>query len=122
MNLSVVCFAIYLTLFGNVAKASNFDTMVKFLFSNTKFVDYSEIQNPLQNEKSRVNDLEETIEMGKAQSYTADRDLHEYWSEFDAKRELFDSTFDDLICTKPEDLREIHNEMNISIQKVSSST
>ena len=68
MNLSVVCFAIYLTLFGNVAKASNFDAMVKFLFSNTKFVDYSEIQNPLQNEKSRVNDLEETIEMGKAQS------------------------------------------------------
>ena len=58
------------------------------------------------------------MEMGKLKNEVVDRDLNQYWAEFQSEKTLFESKFDELICTKPEELRAIHHEMDIFIQKV----
>ena len=63
-------------------------------------------------------ELKNVMEMGKLKNEVADRDINQYWAEFLRQKILFQSEFDELICTKPEELREIHHEMDIFIQKV----
>ena len=63
-------------------------------------------------------ELKNIMEMGKLKNEAADRDINQYWAEFQRQKTLFESEFDDLICTKPEELREIHHEMDIFIQRV----
>jgi len=67
---------------------------------------------------SRVTELREAIHVGKSNHHIADRDIHQYWEEFDNKLDQFNATFEDLICTNPDDLRAIHSEMNNSIEMV----
>ena len=58
------------------------------------------------------------MEMGKLKNEAADRDINQYWAEYNRNMELFNSQFEELICTKPEELRAIHSEMDHFIQKV----
>ena len=67
-------------------------------------------------------ELRRTIENGKSKNYVVDRDIHQYWAGFDNKADMFNSSFDALICTKPEELRTTHSEMDHFIQKVHNDT
>jgi len=55
--------------------------------------------------------LNRDIELGQSKDAGTDRDLHQWWDEFRELKELFESHFDDLICTAPEELEDIHNEL-----------
>ena len=82
-------------------------------FIATKYI------NVLQND---VLVLNRDIELGQSKDAGTDRDLHEWWDEFKEQKELFDSLFDEKICTEPELLEEIHNEMVRLHEKVIKST
>jgi len=51
------------------------------------------------------------IGLGQSKDAGTDRDLHQWWDEFRELKQLFESQFDELICTAPEELEEIHAEM-----------
>ena len=72
----------------------------------------------LQDDDSQVIELKRVIEIGQYKDGATDRDMNVYWTEFSTKLELFKSKFDEWICTRPDDLRVIHNEMNHFIEKV----
>jgi len=74
--------------------------------------------NPrVKSESNHAIELKNIMEMGKLKNEVVDRDINQYWAEFQSEKTLFESKFDELICTKPEELREIHHEMDIFIQK-----
>jgi len=55
--------------------------------------------------------LNRDIELGQSKDAATDRDLHQWWDEFRELKDLFESHFDDLICTAPEELEDIHDEL-----------
>jgi len=55
--------------------------------------------------------LNRDIELGQSKDAEIDRSLHEWWDEFRTQKELFDSEFDEKICTAPEELELLHNEL-----------
>jgi len=74
--------------------------------------------NPrVKSESNHAIELKNIMEMGKLKNEVVDRDINQYWAEFQSEKTLFESKFDELICTKPEELRAIHHEMDIFIQK-----
>ncbi len=55
--------------------------------------------------------LNRDIELGQSKDAGTDRDLHQWWDEFKEQKELFDTLFDEKICTAPEELEEILAEL-----------
>jgi len=62
--------------------------------------------------------LNRDIELGLSKDAGTNRDLHQWWDEFRELKELFESQFDDLICTAPEELKEIHDEIVLLHEKM----
>ena len=62
--------------------------------------------------------LNRKIDAGKSRHIETDNDMHHYWDHYRDLKRQFDSVFDDLICTEPEKLQEIHDEMEDLVKKV----
>jgi len=56
--------------------------------------------------------LNRNIELGQSQDAETNRDLHQWWEEFRQQKKLFESLFEEKICTAPEELQAIHDEMS----------
>ena len=67
---------------------------------------------------SRAAALERTIEFGKSLNQVTDRDMHDDWAEFRKQKKLFDDKFEEWVCTSPEKLQEILDELERLSQKV----
>jgi len=59
----------------------------------------------------RLANLNRKINAGKFKHYETDRDMHKTWDQYRELKQHFDSVFEDWICTTPEKLQEIHDEM-----------
>jgi len=62
--------------------------------------------------------LNRDIELGQSKDAEIDRDLRQWWGEFQDQKELFDSVFDEKICTVPEELEAMHAEMTSLHEKM----
>jgi len=75
--------------------------------------------NPkMKGETTRLLALNRKIDAGKSRQIETDLDMHQYWDLYRDLKQQFDSVFDDLICTEPEKLQEIHDEMEDLVKKV----
>ena len=72
-----------------------------------------------QDEADRLIVLQRNIGQGKSMKNAAERNLQIFHAAFHDIQEKFDSFFDALICSAPEKLREMYDEMEKLIQKVS---
>lgn len=59
----------------------------------------------------RLIELRETIQEGTSATEATDQDMHQYWEAFRNQKALFESQFDNLICTDADKLKEMHAEM-----------
>ena len=62
--------------------------------------------------------MERNINKGKSLQDAADRNLHNFWDAFRSVKEKFESFFDSLICSAPEKLQELYDEMKSLSEKV----
>ena len=73
----------------------------------------------MQDEADRLIVLQRNIGQGKSMKNAAERNLQIFHAAFHDIQEKFDSFFDALICSAPEKIREMYDEMERLIQKVS---
>ena len=66
--------------------------------------------------------LNRQIVTGKARHFETDRDMHKYWDQYQELKQHFDAVFEEWICKAPEQLQEIHDEMDILVKKVCNSS
>ena len=62
--------------------------------------------------------LERNIDQGKSIKEAADRNLQMFHTAFHSAQEKFESFFDALICSAPDKLKELYDEMDNLIKKV----
>ena len=62
--------------------------------------------------------MNRNIELGQSKDAETNRDLHQWWEEFRQQKKLFESLFEEKICTAPEELQAIHDEMHSLYDKV----
>ena len=72
----------------------------------------------LQGEADRLITLERSIDVGKSVHDAAERDLQKFHAAFHSAYEQFTNLFDALICSAPDRLKEIYDEMEKLIKKV----
>ena len=72
----------------------------------------------MQDEADRLVALERNIDQGKYLKDSTDRDLHQFWDAFKSVKERFESFFDALICSAPDQLKESYEEMKKLSEKV----
>jgi len=72
----------------------------------------------MKGETARLVVLNRKIDAGKSRHFETDRDMHKYWDQYRDLKQHFDSVFEDLICTEPEKLQEIHDEMERLVKEV----
>ena len=73
----------------------------------------------MQGVTERLANLNRKINAGKFKHYETDRDMHKTWDHYRELKQHFDSVFEDWICTTPEKLQEIHDEMERLAKEVS---
>ena len=73
----------------------------------------------LQGETDRLINLERNIDQGKSLQDAAERDLHKFWDAFRSAKTQFENFFDSLICSAPDQLKTIWEEMKKLAEKVS---
>jgi len=66
----------------------------------------------------KLEGLNKNIEFGKSKSAASDRDMHQLWDEYRQQKNMFELLFDKFICTSPEKLRTVHDEMQRLSKKV----
>ena len=101
------------TALSNTHQASKFEAQVVMLNKSFKIW-------WLQDEADRLIVLQRNIGQGKSMKNAAERNLQIFHAAFHDIQEKFDSFFDALICSAPEKIREMYNEMEKLIQKVSA--
>ena len=74
----------------------------------------------MQDQADRLMALERNIGQGKSLKDAAERNLQMFHAAFHDVQEKFESFFDALICSAPEKIREMYDEMEKLIQKVSA--
>ena len=57
-----------------------------------------------QDESSRAVDLERSINLGKSQRDSIDRDMQEDWVELHRLKQEYEDRFDELVCSEPDEL------------------
>jgi len=62
--------------------------------------------------------MNRNIELGQSKDAETTRDLHQWWEEFREQKQLFESLFDEKICTAPEELQAIHEKMKNLYEKM----
>jgi len=65
----------------------------------------------IKKEEERLVVLNRKIDEGKSRHFATDRDMHQFWDSYRQLKLHFDSVFEDWICQAPEQLQEIHNEL-----------
>ena len=73
----------------------------------------------LHDKDSRAVALERSIDLGKSQKEATDRDMHDDWDQLRKLKIQFNETFDELVCTKPDDLAVLLAEINRLANEVS---
>jgi len=85
----------------------------------TFFEDNEAASNPkLTGDTARLAILNRKISAGKFRHFETDRDMHQFWDQYRELKKHFDAVFDELICTDPDQLQEIHNEMERLVEEV----
>lgn len=73
----------------------------------------------MQDVSTRAIALEKTMEFGISLNEVTDRDMHDDWAKFKELKKQFDDKFEEWICTSPEKLKKILDEMERLHTKVS---
>ena len=63
--------------------------------------------------------LNRKIDAGKSKHSVTDRDMHVLWDQYRELKQHFDAIFDEWICSSPEQLQEIHDELERLVKEVS---
>jgi len=69
-------------------------------------------QQKLRHEDARTITLNHVIETSKSSNIETDRHMHLSWDEFRDLKNTYDSKFDELICTDPDQLRAMHADLD----------
>jgi len=69
-------------------------------------------------QEDRTIILNKVIENGKSSNVETDRHMHLDWDRFRQLKSEYDSKFDELICTDPDQLRDMHRELDELSKKV----
>ena len=84
----------------------------------SKVSDYICIPLNLQDLSSQALALEKTMEYGKSVNEATDRDKHDNWA-FRAMKKTFDEKYEEWVCTTPEKLKALIDEMEKLSNEVS---
>jgi len=82
------------------------------------FISTFAASTPLQDEGDRAIILNKLIKNSKSKNLETDRDMHETWNNFRAKKAEFESIFDAKICTDPDILRQYHEDLEKMVNEV----
>ena len=72
----------------------------------------------MQSEADHLNTLERSIQNGQSIHDEAERNLQNFHTAFHSAYEKFQAFYDALICSAPDKLKEIYDEMERLIKKV----
>ena len=73
----------------------------------------------LHDKDSRAVALERSIDLGKSQKEATDRDMHDDWDQLRKLKIQFNDNFEELVCTKPDELAVLLAEINRLANEVS---
>ena len=82
------------------------------------FISTFAASTPLQDDGDRAIILNKLIRNSKSKNLETDRDMHETWNNFRAKKAEFESIFDAKICTDPDVLRQYHEDLEKMVNEV----
>ena len=98
--------------------SSHGEYIISTISKHLCFLDISFKVIILQGEADRLITLERSIDVGKSVHDAAERDLQKFHAAFHSAYEQFTNLFDALICSAPDRLKEIYDEMEKLIKKV----
>jgi len=110
---SAVC-KLWLTSDSRTFYSSKMNSFILILwFSQVVFMTtHAALQHKIMDGNDRVITLSNVIETGKSSNVETDRHMHLSWDEFRRVKSEYESLFDELICTDPDHLRGMHEELD----------